>query len=135
MKIKLKKKWKFLGRDADGDADVYVYTKKPIKNEVAFEGEDCFYLAQEVLDLTQFKPLTLYHRAGKNSWEPYTETPGLKVDDKVLVQWRSDGIWSKRYFSHFTETGEIACFKNGYTSWLTKETTEWDEWKLPEKEE
>ena len=59
----------------------------------------------------------------------------LKIDDKVLVWMSNTGIKYKRYFSHFTDNNKIACFRYGGTSWNQKDTFEWDNWKLYNKED
>jgi len=62
--------------------------------------------------------------------------PDLEVDTKVLV-WQEGGNFEdheKRYFSHFTKDGKIACFDDGATSWSAGYVTRWDNWRLAEDE-
>lgn len=40
----------------------------------------------------------------------------------------------KRYFAHFDEYGNIYCFLNGHTSWVTDCTEMWRNFELSEKE-
>ena len=57
--------------------------------------------------------------------------PKLKVDDKVIV-WDDESNKLKRYFSHFTKSGEIMTFVNGRTSFSASDTsaTAWKSWEV-----
>lgn len=62
---------------------------------------------------------------------PKKPLPSLEVDAKVLV-WNGITPKTRRYFSHFSASGEIMCFVNGLTSWTTNQTARWDRWELAE---
>ena len=60
---------------------------------------------------------------------PVKPLPVLQVDTKVIV-WDSSTPKTKRYFSHFSSSGEMMCFIYGMTSWTTTVTAGWDSWEL-----
>lgn len=62
---------------------------------------------------------------------PTKPLPDLAVDTKVLV-WSAITPKTRRYFSHFSSSGEMMCFVNGMTSWTTTVTSGWDNWELAE---
>jgi len=64
---------------------------------------------------------------------PKKPLPNLKVDTKVIV-WESGEyiLKEKRHFKEFNNKGKIVCFINGYTSWTSRNTEEWEYWELAE---
>lgn len=60
---------------------------------------------------------------------PVKPMPVFQVDTKVIV-WDSSTPKTKRYFSHFSSSGEMMCFIYGMTSWTTTVTSGWDSWEL-----
>jgi hypothetical protein len=59
--------------------------------------------------------------------------PDLAVDAPVMVRFRG-GSWERRHFCRWVN-GRCAAYDDGFTSWTTKNTTTWNEWRLPTKEE
>lgn len=63
----------------------------------------------------------------------YNPAEDLKVDDRILVKGNcSGGAWVPRHFSHIGDNGKVHAFLDGRTSFTTKKTTIWDQWKYPE---
>jgi hypothetical protein len=58
--------------------------------------------------------------------------PNLEVNTKVIVWEDEDGIKERRYFSHFTNDGNICCFNFGATEWSIEshQTSSWKNWEL-----
>lgn len=63
----------------------------------------------------------------------YNPAEDLKVDDRILVKGNcSGGAWVPRHFSHIGDNGKVHAFLDGRTSFTTKNTTIWNQWKYPE---
>lgn len=63
----------------------------------------------------------------------YNPVEDLKVDDRILVKGDcSSGGWIPRHFSHIGDNGKVHAFLDGRTSFTTKNTTIWNQWKYPE---
>jgi hypothetical protein len=60
--------------------------------------------------------------------------PDLAVDTPVMVRSRGDRSWRRRHFCRW-EDGKCVTFTDGFSSWLTKTISRWDEWRLPTNEE
>ena len=74
---------------------------------------------------------------GWNSLDELVKIPSLEdlvIDQKVLVRDRDNQEWVCRHFAGIAHNGFILTFRNGTTSWTTrqKRTTSWLQWKLPE---
>ena len=59
--------------------------------------------------------------------------PDLAVDTPVMVRARG-GDWRRRHFCRW-EDGRCVTFTDGLTSWSTKTTYPWSEWRLPTEAE
>lgn len=63
----------------------------------------------------------------------YNPVEDLKVDDRILVKGDcSSGGWITRHFSHIDDNGKVHAFLDGRTSFTTKNTSIWNQWKYPE---
>ena len=64
----------------------------------------------------------------------YHEWYDFKIDDRVMVREREDGIWLPRYFAGVKEGVPYAWYK-GTTSWTSDYPLPWSQCRRPTKEE
>lgn len=133
MILQINEKWKWAAKDKSGT--LYLFTDKPFRGASAWDSLSG--LRRNVDDLfsgilPDYEWQDSLHRIENGELIKHVE---LRVDDKVMVRNKPQGMWRKRYFSHFN--GEaIYCFAGGMTSWNAGETFEsWNEWRLPNKDE
>ena len=68
--------------------------------------------------------------------EPPVDWSKVAVDTPILVRYREDGIWRKRYFAKY-ENGKVYTWLGGATHWSvdSNNVTDWKFAKLAESEE
>lgn len=128
--MKINDKWKYTAMDESGHWHLYV--DKPTLDSRSWNTHGDY---TRVL-LGVFAPGSFPYCDWKDSLHQIIEgelVKPLKVDDKVMVR-DNCIVWRPRYFSHFSGK-HIQCFADGRTSWSAKDTTLWDEWRLPTEEE
>lgn len=136
--LKINEKWKFAAKDASGRW--MFYSSKPEYSHVRgvwgigyYGGVFCNCNLIDTEEFPKCLPADSLHRIENNKLVKHVE---LKVNDKVMVRYSRNTTWTRRYFSGYGEKdGTLYCYVNGGTSWSTKETTLWPEWRLPTEEE
>lgn len=78
-------------------------------------------------------PMTI-EQLNKGGYTIKPDRPDLKVDTPVIV-WNDTGYKFKAHFARWGADGRIRTFGDGETSWLTKEITPWQHYRLPTPEE